>query len=151
MFAEPRSNRCPVRILDSYLAKLPANPSAFYLQWLPRVPKNPTQPWYKQTRVGINPLKNMMPTISARAGLGVRYTNHSLRATAATCMFAAGIPEKVVSEVTGHKSLNDHWRTSNVLLVLLFQVSPEEKPNIETIPPLIPSNAIPELQTISEP
>ena len=47
----------------------------------------------------------MMPTISERAKLAVRYTNHSLRATAATRMFASGIPEKVVGEVTGHRSL----------------------------------------------
>ena len=32
VFAEPESERCPVRILDSYLSKLPENPPAFYLQ-----------------------------------------------------------------------------------------------------------------------
>ena len=53
--------------------------------------------------MGINPLKKLMPiTISEHA---VRYTNHSLRATAATRKFASGIPEKVVGEVTGHRSL----------------------------------------------
>ena len=44
----------------------------------------------------------MMATISERAGVLVKYTNHSLRATAATRMFASGDP---VGEVTGHKSL----------------------------------------------
>ena len=56
--------------------------------------------------MGINPLKKMMPTISERAKLPVRYTNHSLRAAAATRMFASGIPEKVLGGVTGHRSLN---------------------------------------------
>ena len=46
-----------------------------------------------------------MTTICQRADLPVRYTNHSLRATAATRMFASGVPEKIVGEVTGHKSL----------------------------------------------
>ena len=55
--------------------------------------------------MGINSLKKMMPNITERANVPVRYTNHSLRATAATRMFASGVPEKVVSEVTGHKSL----------------------------------------------
>ena len=106
VFAEPESDRCPVRIIDTYLSKLPENPPAFYLQWLPRVPADAAQPWYKRVQVGINPLKKMMPTISERANLPIRYTNHSLRATAATRMFASGVPEKVIGEVTGHKSLN---------------------------------------------
>ena len=33
-----------------------------------------------------------------------RKTNHSLRATGATRMFAAGVPDKQVKNVTGHKS-----------------------------------------------
>ena len=35
VFAEPESDRCPVRVLDMYFSKLPENPPAFYLQWLP--------------------------------------------------------------------------------------------------------------------
>ena len=31
-------------------------------------------------------------------------TNHSLRATGATAMFAAQVPEKMIKDVTGHKS-----------------------------------------------
>ena len=34
-----------------------------------------------------------------------KYTNHSLRATAATRMFAGSVPEKLVAEKTGHRSL----------------------------------------------
>ena len=30
-------------------------------------------------------------------------TNHSLRATGATAMFTAGVPEKIIKSVTGHK------------------------------------------------
>lgn len=32
-------------------------------------------------------------------------TNHSLRATAATQMFQEGVPEKIIQERTGHRSL----------------------------------------------
>ena len=60
--------------------------------------------WYKTTPMGVNSLKMMMPRVSELAGLRNRYTNHSLRATAATRMFASGIPEKVIAEFTGHKS-----------------------------------------------
>ena len=63
------------------------------------------QPWYKRTPVGVSPLKNMMTKISELGGLPVKYTNHSLRATSASRMFVSGVPEKIVSEVTGHKSV----------------------------------------------
>ena len=42
-------------------------------------------------------------------------SNYSLRATAATCMFSSGIPEKVIAEVTGYKStktLRQYVKTS---------------------------------------
>ena len=39
------------------------------------------------------------------AGIEGDFTNHSLRATSATQMFDMGIPEKVIQERMGHKSL----------------------------------------------
>lgn len=42
----------------------------------------------------------MLPKISELAGLCTCYTNHSLRVTAATRMFAAGVPDKVIAEFT---------------------------------------------------
>ena len=42
-------------------------------------------------------------------------TNHSLRATGATNLIKAGVPEKVISEITGHltvESLRMYERTS---------------------------------------
>ena len=103
-YAQPASNRCPVRILDVYLGKLPSDATAFYMQPKQRVPLS-GQPWYKSTPVGVNPLKNMMTKISELGGLPVKYTNHSLRATSASRMFVSGVPEKIVAEVTGHKSV----------------------------------------------
>ena len=53
----------------------------------------------------MNPVKNMMTKISELGGLPMKYTNHSLRATSASCMFISGVPKKIVTEVTGHKSV----------------------------------------------
>jgi hypothetical protein len=103
-YAQPNSDRCPVRLLDSYLSKLPPGSTAFYMQPKQRVP-DPGQSWYKNTPVGVNPLKNMMTKISELGGLPIKYTNHSLRATSASRMFISGVPEKIVAEVTGHKSV----------------------------------------------
>ena len=87
-----------------YLSKLPSNPKAFYLQPLPEAPMDPGKSWYKTSPMGVNSLKMMMSRASELAGLRNCYINHSLRATAATRMFASGIPEKVIAEFTGHKS-----------------------------------------------
>ena len=38
------------------------------------------------------------------SGIGVRYTNQSLRATAITRMFINGISEKVIADTSGHRS-----------------------------------------------
>ena len=35
----------------------------------------------------------------------MRYTNHSLRATAITRMFNNGVEEKIIAETSGHKSI----------------------------------------------
>ena len=40
------------------------------------------------------------------AGIEGKITNHSLRATAATQMYEMGVPEKVIQERTGHRSLD---------------------------------------------
>ena len=52
-------------------------------------------------------------------------TNHSLRATSATHMYRSGVPEKVIQERTGHRSLealqiyersdSQHQAVSNIL------------------------------------
>ena len=58
-----------------------------------------------------------MPDIAAELGLGVHYTNHSLRATAVTRMYNTGVPEKFIAEKSGHKSLKAlrvYERTSKV-------------------------------------
>ena len=55
--------------------------------------------------MGVNPLKSMMAKVSELARLPVKYNNHSLRATSASRMFQTRVPEKIVAEVTGHKSM----------------------------------------------
>ena len=100
-------NKCPVAMLDKYIAKLP--PAAkekdlFYCRPLEK-PKNPSKPWYSVTAVGKNALQSKLKDMCSRAGISGLKTNHSLRATAATEMFQLGAPEKVIQERTGHRSI----------------------------------------------
>ena len=101
-----------VRLLDTYISKLPTS-RAFYLQLLPSVPSS--GPWYGQAVVGVNTLKKVVPELCKEACLGVEYTNHSLRATAITPMYEGGVPENIISEKSGHRSikgLHAYERTS---------------------------------------
>ncbi len=103
-YAQVDTERCVVKLLDLYFEKLPPNSKHLYMRPLERVPKG-TKPWFTKQRVGVNTLKEMVPKLSVESKCGVRYTNHSLRATATTRMFSNGVPEKVIAEKTGHRSL----------------------------------------------
>ena len=46
----------------------------------------------------------MVKKMCQEAGLDGNFTNHSLRASGATQLFQNDVPEKVIQEVTGHRS-----------------------------------------------
>ena len=82
---------------------------------LEKFPADPLKSCVSNQRVGVNVLKRIVPELSEKSGVGKRYTNHSLRATAITRMFNSGIPEKVIAEASGHRStkaLRCYERTS---------------------------------------
>ena len=62
--------------------------------------------WYSTRKVQTNPLHSIVKQICAQAGIERQKTNHSLRATAVTQLYEAGVPEKLIQEHTGHRSLN---------------------------------------------
>ena len=105
VYAQVDSERCLAKLLDKYVLKLPENVLHLYVRPLDKVPDEESKPWYTKQRVGQNKLKEMLPSLSVDSGCSVRDTNHSLRATAATRMFSTGVPEKVIAEKTGHRSL----------------------------------------------
>lgn len=110
--------RCHVYILDQYLEKIPKEAfekENFYLQPVSKL-KDPAQPWFSCVPVGRNMLSKMVKSICEDASVGGQKTNHSLRATGATEMYHAGVPEKVMLERTGHLSLaglRQYERTSS--------------------------------------
>ena len=90
--------------LDKYLEKFPVPPSSlgfFYLQ--PRA-ADPKAPWYHPNPMGRNNLNSLLSQLCQEAGIAGKKTNHSLRATGATTLFNAQVPEKMIKEITGHHS-----------------------------------------------
>lgn len=98
-------NRCPVYILDSKLPPKAWESDLFYLRPLPEVPADACAPWYAAQPVGRDTLQNKMRTMCRLAGINGNKTNHSLRAASATQMYDCGVPEKIIQERTGHRSL----------------------------------------------
>ena len=75
---------------------------AFYLNPL-KTPKAGC--WYSNAPVGKNKLATAVATMCSECGILGYKTNHSLRATAATRLYASGIDEQLVMKRTGHRSI----------------------------------------------
>ena len=75
-----------------------------YLQPKPQVPSDPKESWFYPSPIGKNTLQNFLSSMCVEAGIQEKKTNHSLRTTDATAMFAAQVPEKMIKDITGHKS-----------------------------------------------
>jgi len=76
-----------------------------YLQPKSQVPDDPKEPWFYPNLIGKNTLHSLLHTMcEEEAGIEDKKSNHSLRASGTTAMFAAQVPEKMIKEETGHKS-----------------------------------------------
>ena len=111
--AIPGSPRCPVQILGKYFSLLPDNRTCHSLYLQPKKKYTPNC-WYVDKAVGINKLQSVVREMCAKAGLPGHYTNHSLRATAATRLYNNNFDEQVIQELTGHCSVavREYKRTS---------------------------------------
>ena len=97
-------DRCFARLFKLYRSKCPPNRpnGAFYLK--PAIKSTETC-WYSVSPVGHTTLAGMVARMCRSAGIAGYKTNHSLRATAATRLYQAGIDEQLIMERTGHHSL----------------------------------------------
>ena len=87
-----------------YLSKLNPSCDAFF-----QVPKRSWSTvsdliWYENRCLGVNKLGEMMKEISSAAKLSKVYTNHSVRATAITLWSNAGLANRHIMAISGHRS-----------------------------------------------
>ena len=73
LFACPEAgDRCPVRILDEYISKLPQDAIAhdlFYVRPLENIPPAPSSPWYSSVAVGKHTLNQKVKNMCLQAGI----------------------------------------------------------------------------------
>ena len=62
-------------------------------------------PWFSMNPIGRNTLAKMVKEICSDGNIAGHKTNHSLRATGASELYHAGVPENIIKERTGHMSL----------------------------------------------
>ena len=109
-----------VYLFEKYVCLLPQSGKSDALyKYAATVSKRSPQTWYVDKPVGINVLSKTVGNLMSRIGREGRFTNHSLRVSAATHMFNDGIEEQVVKEKTGHRSdaVRMYKRTAEHLLV----------------------------------
>ncbi|XP_020915719.1 uncharacterized protein LOC110253182 [Exaiptasia diaphana] len=89
--------------LKTYLSKLNPSCDALY-----QYPKRNWQPndhvWFENRPLGVNKLANMMKDISREANLSRTYTNHSVRSTAITLWAEAGLTDRQIMAISGHRN-----------------------------------------------
>lgn len=94
-----------VRLYKKYVKLLPKGQTnaALYKYSASKRQLSPCQ-WYSDKPIGINSIKKVIKKLTEAAGLTGKFSNHSLRVTCATRMFAAGVDEQVIKSFTGHQS-----------------------------------------------
>ena len=95
-------------MLDLYLRKLPPysfKEDVLYCRPKSKIPADNDSPWYEAVAIGKNSLGAFVKEICKDGGLPPR-SNHSLRATGATTMFQANVPEKIIQSTTGHRCID---------------------------------------------
>ena len=86
-------DRCPVSLLDKYISKLPEEAKEkdlFYVRPLESTAESADthEIWYSAVPIGKHTLQQKFSKMCQAAGVVGHKTNHSLRATAASEMFA---------------------------------------------------------------
>ena len=97
--------RCHDYLLDKYISHLPDKAKEEDLFYVRPLDKVRDAIWYSGVPIGRNKLSRMVQDMCNKAGIKGHNTNHSLRATGATHLYSAGVPEKIIQERTGHRSL----------------------------------------------
>ena len=107
------------KALALYLEKVNPNCLALF-QYPARSWQTTNTVWFENRPLGVKKIAKMMTEISQAAGLSKNYTNHSVRATAITVWSNAGIPNRHIMAISGHRKeqslVHYNARTSSLQL-----------------------------------
>ncbi|XP_062572787.1 uncharacterized protein LOC134234758 [Saccostrea cucullata] len=97
--------RCLVKIFEKYISLRPPNGKSTALYLRPKERATETV-WFDAVPKGVHQLQQVVEKLCKAAGFHGNFTSHSLRATAATRLYQAGVDEQLTElvEKTGHRS-----------------------------------------------
>lgn len=116
MVSQPNLKQCPVSKLKKYLSLL--TPATKGNALFPCIKKDGS--FSTMTVIGKDKLGGFLSSISLKAGLSKKYTNHCLRVTGINVMHDAGMSPEEIASVTGHKttaSVQRYIRRDNKKLI----------------------------------
>lgn len=102
MYATPGNPHCPVASFKKYVSKL--NDECDFLFQTPKQTRPESGPWYSKTPMGKNTLGDMMKTLSQKAKLSKKYTNHCVRTTSIRILDKEGFENREICQVSGHNN-----------------------------------------------
>ena len=111
-----------------YFSKLPREAhkkDTFYLRVKAALLAEAEDPWFTAVPVGRNVLGQMMKAMATEEKLEKAVTNHSLRSYGISKTFRGDVPEKLIMEKSGHRSLEgvrQYERTSALQEVQVCKV-----------------------------
>ena len=91
------------KAMKLYISKLNPKSDVFF-QYPKKQWNYDDEVWYDARPIGVNKLDNMLESISEAAKLSKMYTNHSVRATAIALWSNAGIQNRHIMAISGHRS-----------------------------------------------
>ena len=145
--------------LEVFLSKLHPECEALF-QYPKRNWRQTDKIWYENRPLGVNKLSAMMKEISSAANLSRVYTNHSVRATAITLWANAGLTNREIMAISGHRnesslqsyhnmpSAHQLRKCSDVLSLALGEdQSKEQTPNQLVVRPPLQQLQVPSINT----
>ncbi len=105
---ETGGKRCHAYLLDKYFKRLPPQAfrnDVFYLRPLVKFSRDDDSVWFTAVSIGRNKLAMLVKEMCRNGGIAGTKSNRSLRATGATELYRAGVPEKIIKQRTGHRSV----------------------------------------------
>ena len=118
-----------------------------------KVVTDPVKPWYSSQPCGENRLATMVKSMFSKIGI-VGKSNHSLRVTGASNLFQAGVPEKIIQERTGHRSLKAlrmYERTTTSQHIAVSNVLSAVDTSVPGLKPQVPNPVSTVFGTVSKP
>ena len=72
--------------------------------WSPLQKYEKKEIWFSSVSIGHDKLQGMVKCMMKKAGVNGHFTNLSLWATAVSILFREGVDDKLIKDVTGHRS-----------------------------------------------